>query len=335
MMDILVKVYRDGTVESVHQGAIAVVDGTGKLLYRAGDPDFVTFLRSSAKPFQALAVVESGTAEAFGFTQQEIAIIAGSHNGEKKHVRVVRSILKKIGLNKSYLQCGTHVPHYHAALGITPRGRRFSSLQHNCSAKHAGMLAVCVYEGWNLKTYLSRTHPVQKLILKRIAELCRFPQRKIAVGIEGCGAPTFALPLRNMAIGFSKLGSFVSGSRITSQSLQVVADSMWRYPEMVSGRGRLDYDLAKASKGNVLAKAGAEALHCAVVVDKGRGVAVKILDGSRRAIAPAAIETYRRLGVLTKRQLKQLGDWVSPSIYDHQKREVGYLKADFRLKRKK
>jgi L-asparaginase II len=332
MNDILLKLYRNGTIESVHHGAAAVVDSVGKLLYSVGDPELVTFLRSSAKPLQALAVVESGAAEAFGLTQQEIAIISGSHNGEKKHTRVVRSILKKIGLKMSHLQCGTHVPHYYTALGISPPQRRFSPLQHNCSGKHAGMLTVCVYEGWSLKNYLNPRHRVQKLILRKIAELCEYPERKIGIGIENCGAPTFALPLKNMAIGFSKLKSFKAKDMSTSQSLQVVADSVWRYPEMISGRGRLDYQLALASKSNILAKAGAEALHCAVILDKGYGLAVKILDGSRRALAPVSIEIYKQLGVLNRRQLKELAEPASPCIHDHHGKKVGFLKSDFKLR---
>jgi L-asparaginase II len=197
------------------------------------------------------------------------------------------------------------------------------------------MLAVCVYEGWNVKTYLSPRHPVQKMMLKKTAELCEYPIRKIGIGVEACGAPTFALPLRNMALGFSKLKSFVAQNLSTSQSLQVVADSMWRYPDLVSGRGRLDYDLATASKGNILAKAGAEALHCALVVDHGYGVAVKILDGSRRGIAPVAIEVYRQLGILNKRQIKHLTGLAMPYIHDHQGNRVGYLKAEFKLKHKR
>jgi L-asparaginase II len=218
---------------------------------------------------------------------------------------------------------------------MTPPKKRFSSLQHNCSAKHAGMLAICVYEGWNVKTYMNSSHPVQKLMLKKTAELCEFPVRKIGIGMEACGVPTFALPLRNMALGFSKLKSFYARNLNTSQSLQVVADSMWRYPDLVSGRGRLDYDLAMASQGNILAKAGAEALHCAVVVDQGYGVAVKILDGSRRGIAPAAVEVYSQLGVLNRRQIKHLAGVALPVIHDHQGNRVGYLKAEFKLKRKR
>lgn len=333
MTEILVRAYRQDTIESIHHGAIAVVDSAGKLKYSAGDPNFVTFLRSSAKPLQAIVVVESGAAEAFGLSQQEIAIISGSHNGERKHVKLVGSILKKIGLNRSHLQCGTHVPHYYAAFGFVPPKKRYSPLQHNCSAKHAGMLAVCVYEGWNIKNYLNPHHPVQRLILKKISELCEYPERKIKIGVEGCGVPTHALPLKNMAIGFSKLGSFRAKRKLTSQSLQVVADSMWRYPEMVSGRGRLDYHLAISSEGNILAKAGAEALHCALILDKDYGLAVKILDGSRRALAPASIEVYRQLGILGERQLKQLSDFLSPPVLNHQKKKVGFLKAEFKLKR--
>lgn len=333
MNEVLTKLYRGKTVESIHLGSVAVVDSSGKLIYSVGDPNFVTFLRSSAKPFQAIPVVEWGVAEAFGFTQQEIAIISGSHNGEKKHVKAVQSILKKIGLNKSFLGCGTHVPHYYTAFGITPPQKKFSPLQHNCSAKHAGMLALCVYKGWNLKNYLDPRHPVQKLNLKMIAEICEYPEKRIKIGIENCGAPTFALPLKNMAIGFSKLVTFRSKDEIASQALQVVADSMWKYPEMVSGRKRLDHELAVASKGNILSKGGAEALHCAAVLDKSWGLAVKIMDGSQRAIAPASIEVYRQLGILKKSHLKKLGQFVSPPIYNHNKVKVGFIKSDFRLKR--
>ncbi len=335
MNGILAKVYRGKTVESIHCGSVVVVDSSGKVIYRIGDPNFVTFLRSSAKPFQAIPVVQLGVAEAFGFTQKEIAIIAGSHNGEKKHVKLVRSILKKIGLNKSFLQCGTHVPHYYTASGISPPKKKFSPLQHNCSAKHAGMLALCIYRNWNLRNYLEPGHPVQKLILKKISELCEYPERKIKIGIEGCGAPTHGLPLKNMAVGFSKLVTFRAKNEITSQALQVVADSMWKYPEMVSGKGRLDYALATASKGKLICKAGAEALHCSAILDKGWGLAIKILDGTRRAINPASVEVYRQLGILKKSHLssRELREFTFPSIYNHKKAKVGFIESDFRLKR--
>ena len=195
------------------------------------------------------------------------------------------------------------------------------------------MLALCVYKGWNLKNYLDPKHPVQKLDLKTISELCEYPKEKIGIGIENCGASTFALPLKNMAIGFAKLRSFKSKSQITSQSLQVVADSMWKYPDMVSGRRRLDYELAIPSKGNILSKGGAEALHCSVILDKGYGLAVKIMDGSARAIAPASIEVYKQLGVLSKKQLKEIADFYSPPVYNHRKKKVGFLRAEFKLKR--
>jgi L-asparaginase II len=331
--ETLVKVYRGKTVESIHLGSVVVVNSSGKLIYRVGDPNFVTFLRSSAKPFQAIPVVESGVAEAFGFSQKEIAIISGSHNGEEKHVKTVQSILKKIGLDKSFLQCGTHVPHYYTASGITPPKKRFSPIQHNCSGKHAGMLALCVYKNWNLKNYLNPSHPLQKLILRKVSELCEYPEKKIGIGIEGCSAPTFAMPVKNMAMGFSKLVTFRSKDKITSQALQVVADSMWKYPEMVSGRKRLDYELAVASKGNILSKGGAESLHCSAILNKGWGLAVKIMDGSQRAVAPASIEVYRQLSILKQSQLKNLGDFVSPPVFNHQRKKVGFLKGDFRLKR--
>ncbi|HVP36588.1 MAG TPA: asparaginase [Terriglobales bacterium] len=333
MHEILAKVYRGKTVESIHCGSIAVVDSKGKLIYSFGDPYFVTYLRSSAKPFQAISLITSGAAKEFGLTQKEIAIISGSHNGQKIHTNTVKSILKKIGLSENNLQCGVHIPHYYTANNIIPpRNKKFTQLNHNCSGKHAGMLGLCVFFGWDIKNYRDPEHPVQKLILKTISKICRYPVKKIGIGIDGCGVPVHAMPLYNMALGFSNLVNYNSKERKTSEAYALIVDSMKKYPEMVSGEGRSDLALAEASEGNIIAKAGGEALSCSGVLSKGWGVAVKIADGSQRAIAPATIETFRQMGLLNRKQITIMPKFSRTIIKNFRGDEVGFVKAEFRLK---
>jgi len=331
MPEILAKVYRGDTVESVHYGSVAVVDSKSRLMYSAGDPKFFTYLRSSAKPFQTLPVIESGTSEHFDFSTQELAIITGSHNGEKIHVDTVKKILKKINLPEKYLKCGTHTPLYYTAQNITPKSNQnFSVLQHNCSGKHAGMLALAKFKGFNPKSYIDFKHPGQKMILKAVAEVCEYPQSKIKIGIDGCSAPNFALPLSNMALGFARL---VSSNSNHSKSLKVVLDSMRKYPEMISGKGRLDYILDKVSGGKVVSKAGAEALQCFGIVGENLGVAVRILDGNNRANGCVVAEVLRQMGILSKSDLKKMEKFAYPKIKNWSGMEVGYIKADFKLKK--
>lgn len=333
MRDILAQVYRGNTVESVHCGSVAVVNSKGKLIYSFGDPYFVTYLRSSAKPFQAIPLITSGAAKVFGLTQKEIAIISGSHNGQKTHTDTVKSILKKIGLSEKNLQCGVHVPHYYTANNIIPpRNKKFTQVNHNCSGKHAGMLGLCVFFGWDIKNYRDRNHLAQRMIVKAISEICRYPKEKIGIGIDGCGVPVHAMPLYNMALGFSNLVGCNSEEPETSRAYELIIDSMRKYPEMVSGEGRFDLALAEASDGNVIAKAGGEALSCSAVLGNGWGVAVKIADGGQRAIGPAVIETLRQIGLLNRKQVARMPKYARPIIKNFRGDEVGFVKAEFALK---
>ena len=318
----------------MHFGSVAVVNSKGKLVYSVGDPNFVTFLRSSAKPFQAIPVVISGAAKAFGFTQKEIAIISGSHNGQKIHTDTVKSVLKKIGLSEKNLLCGVHIPHYYTVNNIDPKGKKFRSVHHNCSGKHAGMLALSVYFGWDLKNYISEKHPAQKLILEKISEICEYSKDNIGIGIDGCGVPVHAMPLFNMALGFSNLVNFKSKDKKTSQAYELIVDSMKKYPDMISGEGRLDFALAKASNCIILAKAGGEALSCCGVLKKGLGIAAKISDGTRRAIGPAVVEVLKQMSLLNKSQIEKIEDYAHPQIRNFRGDRIGYIKADFKLKKR-
>ena len=328
MSQILAAVYRGKTVESVHCGSVAVVDNRGKLLFSCGDPNFFTFLRSSAKPFQLLPLIESGAATHFNFTPRELAIMAGSHSGSPRHVNLVKRILNKIGLSAKYLRCGVHVPFHYASRGISPSAKlKFSSLHHNCSGKHAGMLAVCQYLGWNLKNYLHPSHPLQKRILKRVSEVCHYPASKIKIGVDGCSAPNFALPLKNMAWGFAELVSSRKGD-----ALYKVSSAMQKFPEMVSGQRRLDFQLAQAAGSKLLSKGGAEGLECIGLLDSDTGVAVRVQDGNSRAVGCAAAETLRQLGILKKSDLDKISKFAYPKIKNDAGKTVGFIRPEFKLK---
>jgi len=328
--EILVEVTRGGRVESEHRGAIAVVDAAGKLIAYAGDVQLVSYLRSSAKPFQLLPLIESGAADRFSFTDAELAIIAGSHSGEPRHVAAVQSILNKIGLSESALQCGIHVPFSPGAVkALRDAGRDPTELYNNCSGKHAGMLAQAIDRGLSTTDYLDPQHPVQLAIRQRLAELGEIAADQIDVGVDGCSAPCFAMPLRASALAFAKLADAKAGP------LQRVARVMMTYPEMVAGKGRLDTDLMRAAPGLVVSKGGAEGYHgMGLVAENGPalGVAIKIGDGDgRRGGHPVVIEVLRQLGVLDEAALAALQSYRTWKITNHRGLEVGEVRANFRV----
>ncbi|MBI5565321.1 MAG: asparaginase, partial [Chloroflexi bacterium] len=290
--EALVEVWRGGHVESEHRGAIAVVDAQGQLLAHIGDVLLTSYLRSSAKPFQLLPLIESGAADRFGFTDRELAVIAGSHSGEPRHLETVQSILSKIGLSDNALQCGVHVPFNPAvAKSLRVANQSASVLHNNCSGKHAGLLAQAIDRGVRTADYLDPQHPVQITIRQRLAELADLEFDAVGVGVDGCSAPCFALPLKKAALAFARLAEAGSemqeaGSRMQdarTQSLAKVTQVMIGYPEMVAGEGRLDTDLMWAANGRLFSKGGAEGFHGVGVLAQGDqsayGIAWKIGDG--------------------------------------------------------
>ncbi len=211
--ETLVEVWRGGRVESEHRGAIAVVDANGRVLAHSGDVLVTSYLRSSAKPFQLLPLIESGAADRFGFTDRELAVIAGSHSGEPRHLEAVQSILNKIGIGDEALQCGLHVPfNPEAAKALRVANQSASVLHNNCSGKHAGMLAQAVDRGLSTADYLDPQHPVQIGIRHRLAQLADLAFDDIGVGVDGCSAPCFALPLKHAALAFARQRCILSGT---------------------------------------------------------------------------------------------------------------------------
>ncbi len=282
----LAVVRRGGTIESVHRGRVAYCSPSGEILEAIGDPEGFIHVRSAAKPFQALPLILSGAADAFGLTDEEISVTCASHNGEPRHLAVVRSLLEKAGLTEQDLQNGAHPPFYPpAAAELARRGEIPQSIHGNCSGKHAGMLAVCVHEGYDTATYRSPDHPLQKSILKLLAEACDVEEYDVLVSGDNCGVPTFALPLRGLATGFARLATGEGLSDEMGSAAIRIRDVMRDHPFLVAGTGRLDTEFMETT--SLVTKIGAEAVLGAGSPD-GWGMAIKISDGGDRALPTAA-----------------------------------------------
>lgn len=344
----LVDILRGGILESQHRGAIAVVDAAGKLVASAGDPGLVTFLRSSAKPFQLLQVVESGAADRFGFSPRELAVMAASHSGEDRHVEAVRGILKRIGLSEDALRCGSHLPMNPAsAKKLQAAGGPIPAVYNNCSGKHAGMLASCVANGWTTDDYLDRGHPHQQAVLRILAELSGLRQDEIGLGVDGCSVPCFAMPLSHAARMFAQWADAArvrptpparAGAPVPRRkALTRIAHAVLDFPEMLAGEDRFDTDLLRASKGRVVCKGGAEGYQGIGVVERpgggpALGIAIKNADGEgRRGVSPVALESLRQLGVLEPEMLAALKKYHACSVPNHRGIEAAEVRPNFSL----
>jgi L-asparaginase II len=322
-------VKRGGVVESIHHVAACAVDSRGEPIFSLGEVDEApVFLRSSAKPFIAAAVLAAGARERFGLEPREIAVMAGSHGGQAFHVEAVRSILRKIDMPESALQCGVHPPYNVAAAqeleraGIAP-----TPVYNNCSGKHAGILALCTILGADPTTYLDASNPAEQRILDFCARVSGTTVAEMPTGVDGCGIPVYAVPLRNAAVSFMRLVTPGGVSDEEAVALQTVRDAMIAFPEYVSGTGEFDARLMQTAGGSIASKAGAEGVHGVAVLPQGVGLVCKILDGAVRARGPAVLAMLRGLQLLSEAQLTKLADLERPIVYNRAGRAVGEISA--------
>ena len=336
MPEILVEVLRGKTVESIHRGSIVVVNGAGEILHAVGNPDIEICMRSCAKPLQAIPVITSGAAVAFKFTDQELSLFCGSVSGQEFHVATVHSVLQKIGLTEDALLCGVHPPsHRPTAKDLQRQGIKFGPVHNNCAGKHVAMLALCKYHGWPTENYVSLEHPVQQLILSTIAAMTSLPHERIHAAVDGCGVPVFFVPLQNLARAYARLAEpyhLEQANRSSTQRAIVQLMNAARdYPEMIAGDERLCTDIMRAAGNSVFAKTGAEGGYALTFFGQGLGAAVKIEDGSARALGPVIIELLHQLGILTSAKFKTLEKYHHPVILNHRREQVGELRAVFKL----
>ncbi len=317
----VVAVWRGDLVESVHRGRYVVRDARGEALDSLGDSADYVHLRSSAKPFQALPLVFSGAADAFGLTSEELAVACASHSAEPRHLAAVRSILRKSGLSEDYLQNGIHPPmHVPTAARLARNGEHPRHIHGNCSGKHAGMLAVCVHAGWDPAGYRDADGPLQKLVRRTVAKLCGMETEEVRLAGDGCGVPVFALPLENLALGFARLaaGGAEDFPDDLLEAVSRIRGAMREYPGMVAGTGRFDTRLMEGT--DLIAKSGAEGIFAAASpAELGWGLALKISDGAGRAVAPAVLAALSERGVRVPEELKR------PTVTDLHGEQVGEI----------
>lgn len=292
----IVALTRGDVNELLYRGAYVVVTNRGERVHTYGNPNLVTFLRSSAKPFQALPLVERGAVERFGLVAKELAIATASHSGEPVHLDAVRALLQKAGVPEAALQCGPHLPlEQEAAYMLIRRDLAPSALHSNCSGKHAGMLVAAKVAGEPLETYLEFHHPLQKQILEGVAELAETPPEQIPLARDGCGAPIFAFPLERVALLFAKLANPAGLAPPRADALRTIATAMMAHPYLVAGKGRLDVRLMESCPGKVVVKSGAAGVYGIGLPALGLGIAIKVEDGDALARSAVVIAALRRV----------------------------------------
>jgi len=328
----LAAVYRGPVLECLHVGSVAVVDRDGRLLYAAGDPWQLTTTRSALKPFQAIAFVAEGGVRRFGYSPAQTALLCASHSGEPRHVNAVADMLERAGNAPSDLQCGSHAPMFYDVRGEVPPQPPFSPLAHNCSGKHAGMLAFCVLCGAPKADYLDPEHDVQRSIRRGVAHALATPEAELVRCIDGCSAPNYAVPLARLALGFARLASD-EDDPIYGDALRVLAGAMTAHPEMVSGEGRNDLAYMRAGRGDWVAKTGAEGVQAVGIRSRGLGIAIKVADGAKRGLHPATVAVLDQLGLLDDEQRRALSGWREPLVKNYRGIVTGQVRPVVELQR--
>jgi L-asparaginase II len=354
----ILELTRGEIVETVHFGALAVVDALGNLLTSYGDPATVTYLRSSAKPFQAVPFIESGGQGAFGLTSREVAIICASHSGTDEHVQTVVDIQSKTGVSEAELMCGVHMPsHLPTFEALRKRGEQPTPNRHNCSGKHTGMLASIHLKrmrGEHIPVdipYIDIQHPLQQEILNTFAEMCDVEVEQVSIGIDGCSLPNFAVPLKNAAYAFARLCDPSQLASARAAACRTITGSMTANPNMVGGPDSFDTRLMIACGGRILCKGGAEGYQALGLLpgalgpgSPALGITIKISDGdlgahSRaqgdphgRARPAVTLEILRQLGALSSQELEILAEYGPTfSIHNWRKLKVGEARPCFSL----
>ncbi len=301
--ELLLKITRGNNIETLHNGWICVLDKSKKILYKKGNINDCIFLRSATKPIQAIPLIDNN----IKVTQEELAVICASHSGSERHINILKGLLKNYHINPSDLQCGIH-----ESLTVSSP----NILHNNCSGKHIGMLCVCKKNNWDLGSYLNPSHPLQKLILNKIKELSE--TKKIFTATDGCSAPTFALPVINIAKMFSNFTPDKKYSKIIT--------AMRLNPYLIGARDQIDSEIIEASNGKFVSKVGAEGI--IVVAYDGNCAVVKIADGSQKARSIVTLRLLIKLGWLKESDIKNSS---LKKIYDRKvKNHVGKIIGEVR-----
>jgi len=323
MDPVLVEVTRGGRVESVHRGAVAVLDADGAVAFSAGDIEAAVFPRSAVKALQALPLVESGAADRLGLTDAEIALACASHNGEPAHVAAAEAMLRKAGQDAGCLECGAHWPSLQAAtLALAASGAKATALHNNCSGKHSGFICLACDAGDDPAGYVQPEHPAMRRITAALAETTGTVLDARNRGIDGCSIPTYAIPLQALALAFAHFGTGHGWHPDRAAASVRIRAAVAEHPFMIAGTGRFDTEVMQAFGARVFAKTGAEGVYCVALPDLGLGIAVKCDDGAGRAaelVTATLLSRFLGEGVPEK--------WARPVLRNWNRIEVGTLQA--------
>ena len=281
---VLVEVTRGGRVESRHRGVVAVVDVDGSVAFQVGNIDAPVFPRSAVKAFQALPLLETGAADRFGLADAEIALACASHSGEAAHAAGAAAMLLKAGRDGSCLECGVHwPPGAEAARALAAAGEHPSALHNNCSGKHAGFVCVASAIGADAEGYVRPDHPVMREVTTAMADVTGATLDETSRATDGCSIPTYAVPLRSLALGFARFGTGHGFGPARAAAARRIRAAVAAHPFMVAGTGRFDTELMAALGAHAFVKTGAEGVHCGALPELGLGFALKCDDGAGRA----------------------------------------------------
>lgn len=326
----LTVVHRGGHPELVHMGSVAVVDAHGKLLAQAGDVASPMFTRSALKPFQAMPLI-ARHADRYRLTPADTALLCASHNGEDLHTQGVRDLLGRAGTDEQALACGSHIPYVFAATGAQPgAGQTFGRVHHNCSGKHSGMLLLAAAEGWPLADYLDPQHPVQQAIRDSVVHFTGVPASALVMGVDGCSAPNYALPLPALAHAFARL-TLAEPDPVYGEGPRRIAAAMALHPEMVSGQGRNDLTLARAGRGDWVCKVGADGVQAIASRSRGVALAAKVGDGNLKALMVAVAAMLEQLGWLDDDARTALAEFTPSPMKNAAGLDVGQMVPVVRL----
>lgn len=331
MSEIVLHYTRAGHVENIHRGDVAAVNSAGEVVASIGNAHLPMFWRSAAKPFQALAFVKNGGLERYGITDEELALLVSSHSGEENHVALVRGILAKLGLDESVLDCGVVRPMSGKAFKkIIAAGEKVLPVHNACSGKHSQIIALAMMLGVPYAGYTKPDHEAQRVIFRHVAMAARMPEDKLEIGIDGCGVPVFYLPIYNMSLAYARLSTPVKGDWGAYETAATkIRDAMSKYPQVVSGTGRIDLAVTEVTGGRIIAKIGADAVYCLAVKDGDLGITFKIEDGSFAAVTPMTIAVLKYLDLLTRDEASELERLFPPVLKNHRGEVIGTIEATF------
>ncbi|MGI9015781.1 MAG: asparaginase [Euzebya sp.] len=336
MSDVLVEVLRGPLVDAVHRGDLAIVDAAGTLLASV-DPDRVAYMRSAAKPFQAMPIVYTGAASRWNLGPEDLAILCASHSGEPVHVDRVTTVQARIGCVPTDLACGTHPPLFApAAAALARKGEQPGPLHHNCSGLHTSMIATARHLNLDHHGYHDQDHPVQQEILANVARFADVSADTIVVGTDGCNSPCHGLSVYRMAYAYARLMHPVDLPAQYSASAMTIRQAMISQAYLIGGTDRFDSDLMSVGEGRVLAKGGAGAVQCIGVVG-GIGLALKIDDGISGPASPgrpstmAAVAALQQIGALDDHHVAQLDQHARPKLTTSSGLQVGHARTTFDL----